>query len=177
MRREERYIARPVLSLNTMLHEIAAVTPQVRTVLPGGRFTADTAAAVRSFQKYAGLPVTGKADLATWNAVVAAYRRAALALTPPVIAPIWEISQQVNAGEENSHVYLAQAMLLALSRKLGGFTPPQVTGRLDTATAAALGWLQGRCSLKPTGMLDGATWRALSALYRITWGDGSTGRG
>ena len=85
MRREERYIARPVLSLNTMLHEIAAVTPQVRTVLPGGRFTADTAAAVRSFQNF---PAGAHSALALCINACAPQDNGPLATTEAAFPPI-----------------------------------------------------------------------------------------
>lgn len=177
MRGEAAYLGLPVRSLQTMLRQIAAVNAAVTPVIPNGRFGRDTAAAVGSFQRDAGLPATERADLDTWRAVAAAYQRAMVDLTPPVVAPLWQISQQVAPGEENGHLYLVQAMLLSLERFYAGFTPPPVTGRLDAATARALSWVQRLSGLPETGALDNSTWRSLTALYRAAWGDGTAGRG
>lgn len=177
MRDEAFYLGQPVRSLQTMLRQISAVNAAVTPVIPNGRFGRDTAAALGSFQRAAGLPVTERADLATWNAVAAAYALALVELTPPPAAPQWQISQTVQPGEENGHLYLVQAMLASLERFYAGFTPPAVTGRLDPATAQALAWVQRLSALPETGALDHQTWRSLTALYRAAWGDGSGGRG
>ena len=177
MRGEAFFVGKPVESLQAMLRQIAAVEASVDSVIPNGRFGQDTARAVASFQRFAHLPQTGKVDLATWNAIVAAFERAAVDIAPPVTIPIWQISQVIAPGEENGHLYLIQGMLLSLSRLFGGFTPPQVNGRLDEPTAAGLRWLQRGSGLPETGALDNATWRKLSALYRSAWGDGTMGRG
>ncbi len=177
MRGEAFFVGKPVESLQAMLRQIAAVEASVDSVIPNGRFGQDTARAVASFQRFAHLPQTGKVDLATWNAIVAAFERAAVDIAPPATIPIWQIAQVIAPGEENGHLYLIQGMLLSLSRLFGGFTPPQVNGRLDEPTAAALRWIQRTGGLPETGALDNATWRKLSALYRSAWGDGTMGRG
>ncbi len=43
--------------------------------LPDGRYSANTAAAIRAIQQRSGLPVTGITDRATWNAIVRLYDR------------------------------------------------------------------------------------------------------
>lgn len=177
MRGEAAYLGLPVRSLQTMLRRISAVNAAVTPVIPNGLFGRDTAAAVGSFQRAAGLPATERADLRTWNAVAAAYALAMVDLTPPAVAPQWQISQTVQPGEENGHLYLVQAMLASLERFYAGFTPPAVTGRLDPATAQALAWMQRLSALPETGALDHQTWRSLTALYRAAWGDGTGGRG
>ena len=104
MRDEAFYLGQPVWSLQTMLRRISAVNAAVTPVIPNGRFGRDTAAAVGSFQRDAGLPATERADLRTWNAVAAAYALAMVELTPPAVAPQWQISQTVQPGEENAQL-------------------------------------------------------------------------
>ena len=177
MRDEAFYLGQPVRSLQTMLRRISAVNAAVTPVIPNGLFGRDTAAAVGSFQRAAGLPATAFQVRRSARSVAAAYALAMVDLTPPAVAPQWQISQTVQPGEENGHLYLVQAMLSSLERFYAGFTPPAVTGRLDPATARALSWVQRLSGLPETGALDHQTWRSLTALYRAAWGDGTAGRG
>ena len=63
----------PVLFLNAMIARLARVYNNLPDAPPDSRYTADTAYAVRDIQEWAGLPVTGETDTATWNAVTALY--------------------------------------------------------------------------------------------------------
>ena len=66
----------PIRSLQSMLRLLQRHAGKPTTVVPDGIFGLETARAVREFQQQNGLPVTGAADLATWNAVVNAAREA-----------------------------------------------------------------------------------------------------
>ena len=66
----------PIRSLQSMLRLLQRHAGKPTTVVPDGIFGPETARAVREFQQQNGLPVTGAADLATWNAVVDAAREA-----------------------------------------------------------------------------------------------------
>ena len=59
-----------VEQLQFMLQVIAAFVPEVRGPALTGVFDNDTLYAVRSFQKYAGLPVTGSVGRGTWDAIL-----------------------------------------------------------------------------------------------------------
>ena len=66
----------PIRSLQSMLRLLQRHAGKPTTVVPDGIFGPETARAVREFQQQNGLPVTGAADLTTWNAVVDAAREA-----------------------------------------------------------------------------------------------------
>ena len=66
----------PIRSLQSMLRLLQRHAGKHTTVVPDGIFGPETARAVREFQQQNGLPVTGAADLTTWNAVVDAAREA-----------------------------------------------------------------------------------------------------
>lgn len=59
-----------VEQLQFMLQVIAAFIPEVHAPALTGVFDNDTLFAVRSFQKYAGLPVTGSVGRGTWDAIL-----------------------------------------------------------------------------------------------------------
>lgn len=63
----------PVLFLNAMIGRLARVYNNVLYTPPDNRYTPATAFAVRGIQEWAGLPVTGQTDTATWNAVTTLY--------------------------------------------------------------------------------------------------------
>lgn len=128
---------------------------------------------MREFQQQNGLPVTGAADLATWNAVVDAAREAHIHHGPAEpLRPLFQPAQTISPGEQNMHLYLAQGMLLALRHYYDGMPPVSVTGRHDEACTACLKWLQARCGLPVTGELDRRTWQHMVRLYAQTVGDG-----
>ena len=70
----------PIRSLQSMLRLLQRHAGKPTTVVPDGIFGPETARAVREFQQQNGLPVTGAADLMTWNAVVDAAREAHIAI-------------------------------------------------------------------------------------------------
>lgn len=156
-----------------MLRLISDSDSRILPLIPDGYFGPNTIASVRSFQEAYGLPVTGSVDQQTWDTITDAYGRALQEQTPPVTQPLWFPGQSVRPGEANVHLYLVQAMLLALSKYYPDLTPPdQVNGTLDNTTVESLRWLQRAADLPETGVLNTLTWYALNGLYRTTIGTG-----
>lgn len=83
MRREEDFLGLPVRSLQLMLGTLSRRTPELPRLAPDGIFGEATLEAVMRFQRTQGLPVTGRVDGRTWEAIAGAYRGAILALAPP----------------------------------------------------------------------------------------------
>lgn len=63
----------PVLFLNAMIGRLARVYNNISDTPPDTRYTPATAYAVRGIQQWAGLPITGEADTATWNTIATLY--------------------------------------------------------------------------------------------------------
>ena len=173
MRSPETYLGNPVLSLQTMLRQISDFDSRILPVIPDGLYGPNTYASVRSFQEAYGLPVTGEVDNQTWNAIVEAFRKQAPERMQPVIEPYWFPGQSVLPGQKNIHLYLVQAMLLALSEYYPELSAPAVDGVLNPITEQDLKWIQSKADLPETGNLNTLTWRALNSLYRITTGAGT----
>ena len=62
-----------IRELQTYLREISNAYSDVRPVYPDGVYGKSTAGAVSDYQQIKGLPVTGEADLATWEAIADDY--------------------------------------------------------------------------------------------------------
>ena len=65
----------PVLFLNAMIGRLARIYDNVLYTPPDNRYTPTTAYAVRGIQEWAGLPVTGETDTATWDVVATLYNQ------------------------------------------------------------------------------------------------------
>lgn len=117
-----------------------------------GYYGAITAAAVKAFQKEAGLPVTGVADSAT----LAKLREALAKKAQPVSAkqPI-----SLTIGASGDKVKEVQTKL----KQLGYFTYPEITGYFGQATAEAVKKFQQSEKLQVTGIVDDETYTRLAA--------------
>lgn len=166
MRPAESFIAQPVRSLQTMLRVIAENDGRLPSVIPDGIYGGNTVTAISAFQRRYGLPVTGVADQATWEAVVSAYDLALIEVDEAQpIDVILNPGQVIRKGQRHPNVYLAQAMLTVLSQTLFSITPPSMSGTVDVATADSLASFQELNSLPVTGELDKRTWKSLALHY------------
>ena len=167
------FLGRPVRSLQNMLRVISRSVPEIPPVIPDGIYGQSTMRAVTALQRYALLPATGVVDQATWDEIVNLYYEACEAQTPPQplelgIAP----GQCIEPGQENLHMYLVEAMFLALGHIYDNVPRVQINGINDDECADAIRWLQKMSDLPQTGTMDRRTWRYLAGLYRLACGDG-----
>lgn len=134
----------------------------------------ETQEAVRAFQKKRGLPQTGEADLETWEAMVRDYdREITLKGQAEPLLIVLQPYQVLERGSKNVHLYVVQAMLLALAQFYYELPQLTVNGVLDAPTSQALLWLQRSAELPETGELDKVTWQHLTRQYRQAVGDGT----
>lgn len=168
MRPNESFVAQPVRSLQTMLRVIGEDRGQATSVIPDGFYGAQTRGAVSNFQRSKGLPVTGVADQATWEAVVVEYTPALTRVGPAQpLQLILNPNQVIRRGEQHPYLYLVQSMLLALAEIYGSIGLVELTGILDTLTAQSLMDFQQLSSLPATGELDKLTWKHLALQYPL----------
>jgi len=164
-----------VRTLQTMLQTIAACTDDVSPVIPDGFYGRNTENSVRSFQKAAGLPVTGKVGRTDWEKITEAYMHCSICISEPQPLQIRLPQDAVlNPGSRNLHIHLLQVMLTVLGKQFSNLPVVSVTGVLDAETAAAIAALQRLCGYNPTGTADRHFWQMLTGLYRLTAGNGKT---
>ena len=168
MRPPESFVGQPIRSLQTMLRVIAEDDPSYMRVIPDGIYGPETMAAVSTFQRKHGLPVTGVTDQPTWEAVVAVYTPALVRVdAAQPLNIILNPGQVIRKGERHPNVYLVQAMLTVLSDAYKSIGQPGLTGILDDATADALASFQLLSALPMTGDLDKHTWKHLALQYPL----------
>lgn len=168
MKPAESFVDQPIRSLQTMLRTIASIEPGQLNVMPDGIYGPQTAAAVRSFQRRQGLPVTGVADQATHERLVREFERARIEAEKAYPLQITlEPGQVLRRGERNNHLYLIQSMLTVLHLLDPRIPAPGHTGVLDPATAEAVAVFQTLAGLPPTGEIDKRTWKAMALYYAL----------
>lgn len=169
MRPNESFVGQPIRSLQTMLRVIAESDDRQPSVVPDGIYGPDTITAVSTFQRRAGLPITGVTDQATWEAVVAAYEPALVEVDEAEpLNIILNAGQIIRRGEHHPNIYLVQAMLTVLSEVYSSITPPSMSGTVDIPTADSISRFQELNLLPVTGELDKHTWKHLALQYPMT---------
>lgn len=166
MRPAESFIAQPVRSLQTMLRVISESDRSYPSVIPDGFYGPNTASAVSVFQRRYGLPVTGVADQATWDAIVPVYKDALVLVdeAQPLLI-VLNPGQVIRRGERNPNIRIVQSILYALGEAYGGIPEPGMSGVLDIPTSESLAAFQRFSLLPETGELDKITWKQLALQY------------
>ena len=168
MKPMESFVDQPIRSLQTMLRTIAAVEPGQKNVMPDGIYGAQTAEAVRSFQRRMGLNPTGVVDQATHELIVLEYEPARIETEAAQMIPVTlDPGQVIRRGQSHSIILLLQAMLTVLSRAVSGIPSPGHSGILDPSTEKSLAAFQTYAALPPTGELDKRTWKNLALHYAL----------
>lgn len=168
MRPGESFVGQPIRSLQTMLRVLAENDNRYNSLIPDGIYGPETMAAVSSFQRLHGLPVTGITDRDTWDAIHAAYEPALINIdAAQPVEIILNPGQVIRRGERHPNIRLAQAMLTVLSEIYRSIAAPACTGILDGRTSDSLASFQQLSGLPMTGELDKRTWKHLALHYPL----------
>jgi peptidoglycan hydrolase-like protein with peptidoglycan-binding domain len=160
----------PITDLQEMLRLINPDTP----LSYDGLYGSETERDVRRFQRENGLTETGVVDGDTWEAIRKAYQRQlVLQGQAEPLRIVLQPNQVIGKNSDNLHIFLLQALLLAMKELYLEVPPVKVTGILDAPTERALIWFQERAGLEPSGELDKLTWKYLVHEYRQIIGDGT----
>ena len=170
---ESFFLGRAVTSLQTMLRVLAQVEPGIPVVIPDGIYGHETQAAVTAFQKRHGLHPTGIADYDTWQAIGKAYRTARVEVDPAEpLEIVMNRGEVIQAGSDNLHVGLIQAMLHAIHEVYGNIPDCPLSGICCPKTVEAVKAVQHCCGAVESGIIDKQLWRMLAGLYTQAVGDG-----
>ena len=168
MRPTESFIGQPIRSLQTMLRVIAEYDGSIPTVVPDGIYGQETVRAVTVFQQMNGLEPTGITDQNTWEAILAQYEDAFISIhKAEPIEVVWDSNRIFLPGDSSPYLYLAQSMLVYLSKLDNTITTAAHTGILDGQTEKSLQDFQRLNGLPITGHLDKKTWKYLSKQFTL----------
>ena len=166
--RERELLSRPVAGLQYMLGKLAGDDPELIHVAVDGVFGERTLEAVLRFQKKAGLPMTGRADPDTWEALRARWRELEGRAGPTRPVRVFPAEgTRVEAGTVREYLILPQTMFRVLARQFAGIADLPADGVHTAAWEDNVRWLQRAGGLPPTGTLDQPAWDALSRLYEV----------
>ena len=156
-----------VRNLQRYLRRLSLAYGSIPSIPIDGIFESETAKALSEFQRIFGFPVTGRADLATWNALYAEYERLIKAdriLSPDLFPPLPQ-NYEISEGEPLAATALMQWMLNELTVLYDELPLLSVSGIYDEPTARAVSLFQRGKGLPVTGRVDRQTWNAISEEY------------
>ena len=111
-----------------------------------------------------GLPVTGRADRRTWDALYAMYRASIAEHEPPrtvAILPFVAGEILLQKGDEGFTINVLQYMLRELGESLAELEEVEITGIFDENTARAVRLFRVQNGLPEGETVDLITWNTL----------------
>ena len=136
-----------------------------------GSFDHITERALRHFQQLNKLPVTGIANLDTWNEIVRQFQREEALRLPILPAPIGsEVGFTSRRGEASDTNMILQIMLNALRTRYNYAKIP-VSGIYNRMTSEAVLVFQAANGLPETGIADRKTWQMLTSEYNSVYAE------
>lgn len=161
------------LKENTMqaqvaLYDLHLFGMPITRVNPDGIYDTTTTRAVKDFQRYVGLPITGNIDYLTWDKLINMHfervinNRNPYSLSPFVYGPI-----HITKGQKGSGIGMVQTMLSAISTLYENIQPVTVNFIYDDATINQIHTIKQISNLQVNDVLDTKTWNALVSMYNI----------
>ncbi len=158
--------------LQNRLNRIGVTYTEIPFILlPDGVFDAETANAVRAFQRIFGLPQTGVVDSDTWYKVTYIY------IAVKSLAELDSEGQQpeggaypgtpLNIGDVGPNVLRMQWFIngIARSGQIPQLREVELDGRYGEETASQVRILQQDFGIPQTGQIDRATWDSITKLF------------
>ena len=152
-----------VKEIQHYLRTLSFREPRIRTIEVDGKYGANTAAAVASFQDIIGIPVNGVTDPVTWDRLVAEYRRNQSPVEPLFV--VEDNTSLIDSSSPTDKVAILQAMLWHLSGRYRNLAVPTINGVFDTQTQNSVLQFKRLQGLPSVSTVDAATWNLLASLY------------
>ena len=153
-----------VRELQFYLYLMSAYESSIPAIGIDGQFGASTEAAVRAYQRFAGLTVDGVVGRTTWNSL---YDKAStLRASGPVVTlkRLPYPGTPLAVGSSGSAVLYYSLLLQRIAYYYSSVEAPPLSDRYTDETAAATRSAQELLVLPETGIADDETWTAVEAL-------------
>lgn len=153
-----------VRELQFYLYLMSAYESSIPAIAIDGQFGASTEAAVRAYQRFAGLTVDGIVGRTTWNSL---YSRASqLRVSGPVVTlkRLPYPGTPLTVGSSGSAVLYYSLLLQRIAYYFTSVVSPPLSDQYTDETAAATRSAQELLNLHETGIADAETWTAVEAL-------------
>ena len=156
--------AEAILNLQRYLRQLSYHHPEITPPPIDGIFERDTEESLKDFQAMVGLPVTGRADRRTWDALYAMYRASIAENEPPrtvAILPFVAGEILLQKGDEGFTINVLQFMLRELGESLAELEKIEVSGIFDNKTERAVRLFRKQNGLPEGETVDLITWNTL----------------
>ena len=153
-----------VRELQFYLYLMSAYQSSIPSVSIDGRFGAATEAAVRAYQRFAGLTVDGIVGRKTWDSLYG--KASALRSSGPVVTlkRLPYPGTPLTVGTDSSAVLYYTLLLQRIAYYYDSVASPALSSQYTQETANATASAQELLGLPATGVADAETWTAVEAL-------------
>ena len=153
-----------VRELQFYLYLMSAYQSSIPSVSIDGRFGAATEAAVRAYQRFAGLTVDGIVGRKTWDSLYG--KASALRSSGPVVTlkRLPYPGTPLTVGTDSSAVLYYTLLLQRIAYYYDSVASPALSSQYTQETADATASAQELLGLPATGVADAETWTAVEAL-------------
>ena len=153
-----------VRELQFYLYLMSAYESSIPAIGIDGQFGASTEAAVRAYQRFAGLTVDGIVGRTTWNSL---YGKASQLRSSGPVVTLKRLpypGTPLTVGSSGSAVLYYSLLLQRIAYYFSSVEAPPLSDQYTDETAAATRSAQELLSLPETGIADADTWTAVEAL-------------
>ncbi len=157
---------RTVALLQFILGYVGLFYPEISSPSLDGIYGAGTEQAVRDFQTYFGLPVTGRISAADWQRLYEVYENVLERVTPSLGEQSYP-GNPLSNGSSGENVLLIQNYLNTISDVYTTIPKIDADGIYGSATANAVREFQRRFYLDVTGRVDAVTWGQIIEVYNF----------
>ena len=157
-----------VRSIQERLLALSRIDPDIPRVNPDSIYGPQTAASVKAFQIKYRLPASGKVDFDSWKALETIYNDSVYLLQKPDSADYFFLplsGDSLSEGEISDTAAALQIMLNTISEDFNSIPALTYTGQYDPATSGAVREFQNATGLPVNGIVDKATWNAITRYY------------
>ncbi len=153
-----------VRELQFYLYIMSAYESSIPSVSIDGQFGFSTEAAVRAYQRFAGLTVDGVVGRNTWDSLYG--KASALRTSGPVVTlkRLPYPGTPLTVGSESSAVLYYNVLLQRIAYYFDSVENPPLSDLYSEETAAATRSVQELLDLPATGIVDAETWTSVEAL-------------
>ena len=164
-----------VRTIQYYLNILAYFNPALLPLPLDGVFGASTTAAVRQFQQYYGLPVTGVVNTATWNVMNRIYSETVEFLPQGYSGDFAKLypGYFLSEGMSGENVRDLQTYLSLIGQNYADIPEIPVTGYFGPQTREAVIAFQNAFGINPNGAVGPVTWNTIASQYDFLIGGNS----
>ncbi len=156
-----------VKTIQYYLNILAYFNPNLSALPLDGIYGPETTNAVRIFQQYYGLPVTGVMNTATWNVLNRIYSETVEFLPQGYSGDFAKLypGYLLTEGMSGENVRDLQTYLALIGQNYDAIPEIPVTGYFGTQTREAVTAFQNAFGLTPNGAVGAVTWNTIATQY------------